>query len=305
VVSGSRGLEAGGEARTSGNIGPLAWLLLAAAVVHFGVDLLLPIGSARPFPPEPERVLFAVRAASAFGAAAAVVIGAGNWPRGRRFLMLGATALALNGVLELLGQGTLHWVLQDSASDAPARMAATEGTNYVRAFLSALAAAMAPPLLAAGLWWGAQNRAAAGPWRRWLIGLVGVIGLIAVGVGLWLALEVARRTPEVWFAASWEVLLAVGAGGTGLLAIAALRGMGARAPLPEALIAIGSMLVIIGLGWSSVAFLSSLFDPPGAASILRPYPIPSILTTGGGIIQAVGFASGRLVPPAGAPADAT
>lgn len=305
VVSDSREREAGDAARTGGGIGPLAWLLLAAAVIHFLVHLLLRAGSAYPFPPEPTAVLLAVRAASAFGVAAGVVIGASNWPRARKLLMLGAAALALHGALELAGEGTLYWVLQDSASDLPARAAATEGINYVRAFLSALAAAMAPMLLAAGLWRSAGDRAAAEPSRRWLIGMVGLMALVVTGLGLWLALEVARRVPEIWFAAIWEVLLAVNAGGMGLLALAALRAVGSRAPLPEALIAIGSTLVLLGLGWSSVAQISSLFDAPGAASILPPYPLPALITSVGGIVLAIGFASGRLVPAAGAPADAT
>jgi hypothetical protein len=296
VVTDAHELEADGEARLGGIISPLAWVLLAAAGVHFLAYLLLRSPASYPlFPPEPSDLLFALRASSSFGLAAAVLVGADNWSAGRRWLTFGVASLAVQGALELVGQGTMYWVLEE-AWETPARTGSIQPLLYLRGFASAFLAALAPLLLAAGVWRGAQNRSTPGPRRSWLAGIVALMTLLALAASLWLALEVVRRTPEVWYGAFWEVLMAIQAAAMGVLAIAAVRGVGPRALLPEALIAIGATLFVLGTGWSSVAILSSIFDPPGAATIVRAYPIPAIMIAVGLVATAFGFASGRLVP---------
>jgi hypothetical protein len=224
-----------------------------------------------------------------------VLVGADNWSAGRRWLTFGVASLAVQGALELVGQGTMYWVLEE-AWETPARTGSIQPLLYLRGFASAFLAALAPLLLAAGVWRGAQNRSTPGPRRSWLAGIVALMTLLALAASLWLALEVVRRTPEVWYGAFWEVLMAIQAAAMGVLAIAAVRGVGPRALLPEALIAIGATLFVLGTGWSSVAILSSIFDPPGAATIVRAYPIPAIMIAVGLVATAFGFASGRLVP---------
>ncbi len=299
MVSGSRRFQAGGEARPGGGIGPLAWLLLAAAGIHFLVHLLLRGYPANyGFPPEPWAVLFAIQAASAFGLAAAVIIGAGNWPRGRPWLLLGAGALVLHGALSLLGEGMMYWVLGDPW-ETSTRATATEWISYARAFVAIGAAAASPILLAVGLWRGAQTPAALKGWR-WLALALGVVtGLLALIAASWLAVEVTRRTPEVGLGVSWEALSGIAATAWVLLGATALRAVSSRAPLPEALISVGALLAAAGASGLLWAHLGLILGDPTRASPL-PSQLATLVNVVGLLLVGVGFASGRLVPPADA-----
>jgi hypothetical protein len=295
VVTDAHELEADGEARLGGIISPLAWVLLAAAVAHIGVDLFLPIGSAAPFPPQPWEVLFAVRAASAFGLAAAVIIGAGNWPHGRPWLMLGAAALALYGALTVLGQGMTYWVLEDPWQTSE-RVSATQWFSTLSGFVSIAAAAAAPILLAVGLWRGAGAPTRVSGWRWSVVAGAAVVGLLALTAASWLAMEVIRRSPQVGLGATWELISGVEAAAWALLSVAAIRAIGSRAPLPEALVGAGALLAAAGAGgllWAHLALI--LVDPTQASAL--PSQLAALANVLGLLLVGIGFASGRLVPP--------
>jgi hypothetical protein len=282
----------------------VVWLLVAAALAHlavsiapdwyrlFGPYLLVDLGM----------VIGWTRAVSPFLLAATVILGADRWPAGRRWLLLGAGGLAAVGLFAL---GLDVWL----ALWEPSPGDASNGISVLlmgRAIAAAIAFVAAYALLAAGLW-AARHASLGSGSRRTLISVIGVAGLVALVAGLWavsLWLEVAAPPPTMSGYVTFGVLTALGAPAMAALAIAAVRTKPARGGLPETLIAAGAIGAMGGITWefvlpSAVGGLDFSADIPGWF-----FTVPAALIALGMLAMVAGFGLGAVAAGAGRGRDA-
>lgn len=276
----------------------VAWLLLAAAaatlalfVVRDWYQLFGPYLIVRP-----ERVVDALGAAGPLLVAAGVVIGAGRWPAGRRWLARGAAAFAVHGLLDAAFDGWLAWFeTSPGPLDPP-----VDGILLARAWTSLAAAVAGPALVAVGLWAAGREAGRIGLGRTVVGGAIGLIGAIALAGGIALgAMELARASAVgasglgIVSGPTYVIGLALAAAATAILAIAALWAMPRRGPLPEVVIAAGATLAAVGpawVAWAQVVLQQAvLAEQPGLAFFL-----PGGIAAAGMLLVAAGFALGAV-----------
>ena len=269
----------------------IAWVLLAAAALHLVVQLIAFGG--QPWHFEAALGIASLRSSMSFVLAAAVVVGLANWPSGRTWLLAGAAALAVRGVVDLIGDAWLWWTLQ-----APAERALQPDAwfPYARGIASTLAATLAPILLSVGLWRGATSRSPLGAVRRRMLAGIGLVGALALAAHGLITVVLVTGTGMPLLSGVLYGLATAEVAGMIALAAVGLRSVGARAPLPGTLIAGGATLVVASAAmsaWVLGAFPVSEM-PPGL--IGWAYVVPSAGGLVGMVAVVGGFASGRLVP---------
>ena len=283
----------------------IAWLLLAAAATSFAVfvvrdwyQLFGPYLIVRP-----QLVIEAVATAAPFLVAAGVLAGRGRWPAGSRWLTWGAGAYALNGVLQVLWSAWLAW-WEASPSLVASPM---DGLLAARAWLSLLSAIAAPALLAAGLWAASRRRPSTGRERVASALIAGIAVAALAGSALLAVTEMAREAGsgmvpfESIIGAVFSVGLALSAAAMALLALAAVRAIPRRGPLPELAVAGGATLAAVGPPWMSWAQVvlpqATLAEHSGWA-----FTVPGAVVAAGMLLLAGGFALGFVAPRPSEPA---
>ena len=194
-----------------------------------------------------DMVVGAIRAVTPFVLAAAVLVGAQRWPAGRRWLHLGALVLGLQGLLGL-GSDILWAIWEASPGDLSDGIQILFTVRYV---VSTIAVLAAWALLAAGLWSARTDAALDGP-RRAAMVVIGLVGLVALGSGTWVAAQyvgVPNIGAAITLYVTAGVLVAIGFAATAVLALAAVRVMPRRGGMPELLIGLGATLVAGAAAW--------------------------------------------------------
>lgn len=278
-----------------------AWMPWALGAL--GVAALVQIGARvapdwyRIFGPyllvDADMVVGAVRAVSPFVFAAAVLVGAQRWPAGRRWLHLGALALGLQG---LLGLGSdIWWAIWEPS---PGELSDGVQVMFIaRSFASAIAVIAASALLAAGLWSARADATLGGGRHRVAMVVIGLVGLVALGSGLWVA-AVYFGSPNLGDAillyAAVGVLVAIGFAATALLALAAAWVKPRRGGMPEVLIAGGATLVagVAAWEWAFPNLVPLQELPPDV--IPWAFTLVSALVTLGFVAMIAGFGAGAL-----------
>jgi hypothetical protein len=181
-----------------------------------------------------------------FGLAAAVLVGANRWSEGTPYLRRGASALALAGAAQVLGDAVLTaWTL---AGDPPTE--AMQAGLPVLYLVRTAAFALAIGFLAAGLWAVGRAGDESTTWRSALRGprlLLGVVGGVCAVAAVWTAFPPIPPSADVTPVAIFGiVMVAAGIAALAGLAIVALTIRPSSGSLPELLIAAGSTAALMG-----------------------------------------------------------
>jgi hypothetical protein len=248
-----------------------------------------------------DMVVGTVRAVSPFALAAAVLVGAGRWEAGRRWLNLGALALGVQG---LLGLGSdIWWAFWEAG---PGEISpGVEALLAARSLAGAIALIASAAFLAAGLWMARQH-ASLGGLRRGAMAVIGLVGLVALGGGLWVAIA-QLGLPGGPFGTQVHVysgLVAIGFGAITLPAVAAFRAMPRSGWMPELLIAVGATLVAGATAWE---WAFPWIVPPQDLSVDVVgwvFTLVSAVVTLGFVAMIAGFGAGALDPGRRRHADA-
>jgi hypothetical protein len=281
--------------RPASRVSTAAWLLLASAgitlTVHVARDWYQLFGPYLII--RPDVVGEAVEATAPFLLGAAILIGVGRWPRGRRWLVAGVVALAVLGVVRL-GSEVAVALWMEARATRP-----LEAAMIGLALGASAAAAAAAILVALGL----HASRVDGPGRPWLIATLALIGAVAllgafVLLALWLPLAPDRLVVHVALAMTHVLLQAVTIGATVAIAMAAVRAAPRHRAVPEWLIAVGAALAVLVIGWRAwFQVLAGVANPED----LMPYQalwqnLPLAVSVIALLFLAIGFASGRVVP---------
>jgi hypothetical protein len=281
--------------RPASRVPTAAWLLLA------GAGIILAVHVARDwyqlFGPylivRPQVVAQALESTAPFLLGAAILIGIGRWPGGRRWLLAGVAALAVLGVARLVSEVAVAlWM--EAPTTGP-----MEAALIVLALAASAAAAAAAILVALGL----HASRASGPAPRWpivavvLLGAVALLGALAL-LALWMPLAPDRLVAHVALAMTHVVLQAITIGATVAVAIVALRAAPNRGAIPEWLIAIGATLAVLVIGWRAwFQVLAAVADPEALMRFQAWWQnVPLLLSIIGVVCLVVGFALGRVLP---------
>lgn len=239
-----------------------------------------------------DMVVGAIRAVSPFALAAAVLVGAQRWAAGRRWLHLGALALALQG---LLGLGSdIWWAIWEAS---PGEVSDGVQLLLIARFVAgAIAVPVAWAFLAAGLWSARTDATLVRP-RRAAMVLIGLVGLVAAGSGIWVA-ALYLGSPNLGAATllytAVGVLVAIGFAATALLALAAVRVTPRRSWMPEVLIAVGATLVAAVTAWEwAFPYAAPLQELPFDVSSWL-FTLVSAIVTLGFVAMIAGFGAGAL-----------
>lgn len=279
----------------AGRLGLAPGLLLVAAVLHLALATAAQAAIGQVSLVEPATVIGHLTDAGSFVLAAAVLAGTNRWPGGRRWLILGAVALATRGVLDTALQAWMWWAF----SLGPWRLAALDQTfPYVRGIAALVAGVAAPALLAKGLM-ATPATSSSNPARRRAAAALVLLGLVGLAVDLRLAPAMATRSPISTFDATSQVLGGLALAGMAALGAVALHRLPAHYRMPELLIGIGAGLSVAGgTGQAAVHLGLVLIGPIGA--------YPGLMTLTGAVMlvgllgMIGGFAVARIVPPRGA-----
>lgn len=280
------------DRRTATPIPVLAWALVAAALVQLGFWAAMNWYRLFGGPyliVKLEDVSAVIIGVSPFLLAAAVLVGAARWPRGRGWLYVGAGLFALHGVAR---SATDAWWAWRMAADPVAPEGAVQTALVAGSLTAVTAAALAPVCLAVGL---AQSRS------RWPVNALAAAAPVAVGavtiaagVGL-LARELvgASDLPQaepalVALGLVHRILTTLGALGLVALAVAAVRAMPAAGTVAEVLIAGGATLAAAGSAatWAGQSLLS--FEAQGQ-HLLWVFTLPSTASSIGMVVLIAGF----------------
>jgi hypothetical protein len=281
--------------RPASRVSTAAWLLLAGAgitlTVHVARDWYQLFGPYLII--RPEVVGEAVEATAPFLLGAAILIGVGRWPRGRRWLVAGVVALAVLGIVRLGSEVAVALWIEGGATGP------LEAAMIGLALGASLASAAAAIMVALGL----HASRVDGPERPWLIVTLALIGAVAllgafVLLALWLPLAPDHLVVHVALAMTHVLLQAVTIAATVAIAIAAVRAAPRHRAIPEWLIAVGATLAALLIGWRAwFQVLAAAADP----EVLTPYQawwenLPLAVSIIALLCLAIGFASGRVVP---------
>jgi hypothetical protein len=225
------------------NVPGVVWLLLIAAAVQVTVLWLSRSAVTQPLPLA--SIVGIVSNATSFLLAAAVAVGLRRWPSGRRWLVIGAAAFALIGVLDF---GRDIWFAAQPYGNLPVDVT-SQMLMRLRGTIVAVLAIVAPILLGIGLWTSRPDPAGR---KRVAAVLVVVIVGAAATVGGVLQVSVTfgvAPDPSTPFDAPLLLLTGLDTVGFALLAVAATRGALGSESLPEVLIAAGATLWVAAIGW--------------------------------------------------------
>jgi hypothetical protein len=278
-------------------ISGVVWLLLAAAAVATNVHgLSRGLVVVGPYANvNPADVVSLLGSATAFLTAAAVVIGAGRWPAGRRLLLWGAAALALHALLELGIDAWIAW-----ARTTPERFStAPQIVLAGRALMTAGLHAAGWLLLAGGLWMGLGRRPLPAPRGADSVGItVALLGAALCAAGIVtsdrlvgpaaLELGVPLHLAYILNALSWL--------GMALLSAVALRRLPARDRVPELLIGTGASVAMLVAAYQQLVPLVA--SPQGVPFDMTGwiFTFPHAMGVLGAVAVAVGFAIARIAP---------
>jgi hypothetical protein len=224
---------------------------------------------------------------------AAVLVGSGRWASGRRLLWWGAAVLSASAVTRLVQEAWFTaFALWPDAVSLDSQWA------WTALWLGGAATmVVGHALLAAGLWSGVGRPSvpATRPVARTAVVLVVLLSAGAFLAAAWTAFVIPWNGIEnALLATGGGLLLAVGYGALGVVAVAALQSIPDRGALPELLIAAGATLAMLSGAGSWVlpyVFLGEVPEFVGGIFIVL-----AALAAGGLLVMAAGFALGGRFP---------
>lgn len=281
--------------RAGAGLGLAPALLLVAALGDLALATAAQVAVGQVSLLEPAIVIGHLTEAGSFVLAAAVLVGMVRWPAARSWLIAGALALAVRGVLDASLQAWLWW----SFSLGPWDVAQLDQTfPYVRGIAALLAGAAAPALLAAGLM-AASAASPGNPGRRLATAGLALVGLVGLAIGLRLAPAMFTQNPSSLFDAASQVLDGIALAATAALGAAAIHRLPRHYRMPELLIGLGAALSAAGgIGQAAVLLGWVLVGPIEATTRLMTVAGAVVLV--GLALVSLGFAVARIVPPRGA-----
>ncbi|MGI8658349.1 MAG: hypothetical protein ACR2K4_06220 [Candidatus Limnocylindria bacterium] len=272
-----------------GTVPLIGWILIGASVVTLVLTAALR-GLISTTPDiHPAAVFDTIESAAAFALAAALVIGAGHWARGRPRLLTGAVAFAIAGILQL----AYRFWLAAWETDPRVLTGLETAALFARAFLEAGAMAAGFGLVALGLW---QSRP-----RRVTEGRDGMRAVVVIGVATVIALAgaIAVGAREISAGSGSAVggtqlwLLATVSLATAFLAIAASRYRPIGHHLPELAIGVGAFTIVVMTGVRQWALAITLGEGLSLQTSEIAFGVPMLLSAIGLVLLVIGFASGR------------
>ena len=266
-----------------------AWALLAVAAAAVIVGAVMRGFYGWEWYWDLQLVIRAVPSALPIVVGAAALAGAFRWPRSGRWLLAGAGALALNGVLTVIGD---TWIFAWSNWIATTPNEVQQGLAIAQAQIAELSLIGGFALLAIGLWRGGDPGNPIAGWRLLAILATVVLGALALGgVAAYVAaamqgLPVLPPIEIVY----WVFLILEVVSATAFAAVA-VRAIPDRHRLPEIAIATGAMIWTVSRG--GVNWLISI--PPGEV-LDDAVLVFSRGAVAGLAVLAAGFLAARLFP---------
>ncbi len=278
--------------RQFGGLGLVPALLLVAGAAHLLLATAVQgvIGQSSFF--APAIVIGHLTEAMSFVLAAAVVLGMERWPDGRSWLVAGAIALVVQGILDIVLQAWFWWIFSLEPFELPGLNQTFAWVRGVAALLTAIAA---PALLATGIL-ASPPTSRGNRQRARAVALLVLLGLAALAAGIVLAVVVAGRSPVPAFDVAYFALSGMGLAGLAALGASALHRLPAHYRMPELLIGIGAGMAVANGAWQTIVNLYWVLQG-FADSFGWLQALPNALGLIGLVTVALGFAAGRIVPP--------
>ncbi len=272
----------------STGIPPVTWLLVAGAIAAAGLNAAGRGLLAGGFALEPVAVADVIGSAAGLALAAAIVVSVDRWPAGRAWLLGGAIAWALSGVLELVIQ---VWFIASYADPRVLSDLETAGL-YTRGIVGLGALAVGTGLAAVGLW---RARPHAYPHRAdpVVIGTVGIFAAVAVAGSIGVSFRTAAFSPMPQVEILQNFLLATVSLATAGLAAAASRYRPFGHHLPELAILGGGLLYLIMAAIRPWTLLLIPLDGSALEGSAILFGVPLVLGAIGTVVMVIGFGSGR------------
>jgi hypothetical protein len=277
------------------------WALLVGAIVQLGVQIAP--DSYRVFGPyflvDGGMVLSWLQSITPFLLAAAVILAAERWPSGHRTLLVGASVLV---VVALLRMGSdVWWALWEASGHTwdpspPWLLAGLVATG--------LLFVIGHVLLAAGLWANRSTR----PTDRARIAVmatIGFVGIVAVGVALWVVAQTLALVPADHrvYSTTISMLTAAGLAALTLVAVAAVLVAPRTGGMPEILIAAGAVIAMAASAWAwSFPNLVPLQEVP-EQSFIWVFTLPRAAEVAGWLTMIAGFGLAALAARRAGAAD--
>lgn len=284
-------------------IGVVAWAFVGGAALHLA--LWLAINWYRVFGPylilRLDDVSSILIGMAPFLLAAAVLVGAGRWPTGRRWLIAGAMLSAVHGVARSVNAAWWAWW---QMSDPIAPEGLLQGGLITVSLVEVAAGALVPVCLAVGLTRG--RRTGTMPRAALISASVAGAAVVAGGFGM-LVRELAASGEigegSVGYAVlglTHRLLALVGGVGFAALALGALAGMPSpwSRRIAELLIGTGALLAAAGAGasWIGQAYVS--LDAQ-STHLVWVFTVPLTVMVIGMILVTAGFGIAALQPGRG------
>ncbi len=263
------------------------WALLVGAIVQLGVQIAP--DSYQVFGPyflvDGEMVVGWLQSIPPFMLAAAVVLGADRWPAGRRTLLISAAVLGLFAVLRL--GSDIWWAVWEASGHTwdPSPPWLLGGLVATSLFFM-----IGHVLLAAGLWAARSDRPTDRAQAAVMV-TIGFVGIIAVGVALWVAARTLALAPadHLVYATTVPLLTAAGLAALALVAVAAVLVAPRAGGTPEVLIAAGAVIAMAASAWSwSFPNLVPLQEVPEQAFVWA-FTLPRVAEVVGWLTMVAGF----------------
>ena len=224
----------------------------------------------------------AIPLALPFVVAAGVIAGQDRWPAGRTWLTAGAWLLAIGGALAVVFEVQVAFVENDVAG-----IFDVQPWWVARAVVDALAELLGFASLAIGLWLSRPTERG-GIHPALMIGIAVVIAIAAAGPFAALGVSAIVLADPILILG--QVPISLGLFASGALAVAAMRAVPPRRPMPELLIAAGAACTTIARG---VTWWLFYLEPS-----FETFALLSSAASAGLLVLGAGFWSGTLFWPA-------
>ena len=260
-----------------------AWVLGAATVVALiaGTMVRGDVGGMWVF--STDNLGQSVRSALPLLVGTAVVVGAGRWPAGHAWLLIGAWLLALLGVVSVIFDVQLAQVVNQGGVG----LEDLEPWFFVVGVAGGVSHALGFGALAIGIW---RSRGAGWSGIRAATAIALAVVTALAAAGPLAAIELLGAYGSMPTTVMSLTLTSAGTIAVGALAVAALRGGSPRGSLPELIISAGAAVYVAAEGLSWLLLITSEVGIQLLGS-LEPLENVGLLLVG------LGFASGAVFGP--------